>query len=109
MAGSFDDPRDAKALALLHDVIACLVNKPERITIEVKIRDGKVYLGVVAESKDVAFLIGKQGRMADAIRELMKAIGKQSRRTYVVYFEPLALSESPSELSNDLAKPDTFC
>jgi len=100
-----DDPRDAKALELLKEIVACLVEETEQVTIETQIRAGKVFFGVSANPRDIGFLIGKHGRIAEAIRTVLRGVGKQSRRSYLVYFEPNASSRSTTtELSDKSAQ-----
>lgn len=95
MADGTNDPRDDRALTLLKDIIACLVDDVANVRIEAKIRDGKVYVGVLASPRDIAYLIGKGGRMGDAIRMVLKDIGKRIHRSYVVYFQPETSSPAP--------------
>ena len=90
MTRTFADPRDAMAYALLVEIVACLVDSPERIHIEVRMREGKVYFGVHGDPKDADFLVAERGQLAEAIRTLMKALAQHSGRRYVVYFEPVA-------------------
>jgi predicted RNA-binding protein YlqC (UPF0109 family) len=92
MADCANDPRDANALALLKEIVACLVDDEAQVRIEANIRDGKVYVAVHASPRDVGFLIGKEGRMGDAIRTVFKGIGKQNHRSYLVYFKPESTS-----------------
>jgi len=99
VANSTNDPRDDKTLALLKEMIACLVDDLENVTIEASVRGGKVYVGVRASPRDVGFLVGKGGRMGNAIRTVLNGIGKQSCRSYLLYFESNVSSRFSSAFS----------
>ena len=58
----------------LVEVIAkALVNHPEAVVVTEKITDGETYLTLTVDPSDMGKVIGKQGRIAKAIRTVLKA------------------------------------
>lgn len=50
-----------------------LVNNPDEIVIEEKEEDGVVDLKLLVHADDMGKIIGKQGRIANSIRSILKA------------------------------------
>ena len=58
----------------LVEVIAkALVNHPEAVVVTEKITDGETYLTLTVDPSDMGKVIGKQGRIAKAIRTVLNA------------------------------------
>jgi len=57
---------------LLEYIIKNIVKEPEKVTVEEENADNIVKLKVTADKEDIGTIIGKQGRVIKAIRELVK-------------------------------------
>jgi predicted RNA-binding protein YlqC (UPF0109 family) len=64
---------------ILESIIKALVNKPEEVKIEKKVDEIGVLLLVKVADEDAGFVIGKQGRIVQAIRTIISAIGIRNR------------------------------
>jgi len=79
----FDDDNDdegnrivgARALAVAEHVTRHLAEDPDAIDIEVEERRGEVELFVHANPDDMGRLIGRRGRVIQALRQLVRAAG----------------------------------
>ena len=80
---------------LIKDVIEPLVDNKEGVIIKKMPTDEEsedLYL-VVADSKDIAKLIGKGGNVANSMREIVHIAGKLNNRVIRVKFEAFQESE----------------
>ncbi|HHY36996.1 MAG TPA: KH domain-containing protein [Firmicutes bacterium] len=58
-----------------------LVDEPEAVTVTEEVRDGSVHLELRVAPGDMGKVIGKQGRIAKAIRTVLKAMAtKEGKR-----------------------------
>ena len=61
----------------MKDLLICiakyLVDSPDDVTVTETDKDGAVYLELNVAKEDMGKIIGKQGRIAKAIRSVMKA------------------------------------
>lgn len=70
--------------ALLGVIIKSLVDKPEDVEILQIELDGDIRLEITVHPDEVGKIIGKQGRIAKAIRTIMKAYAiKENKRVSV--------------------------
>ena len=58
---------------LVMHIVKALVDNPDEVTIEETMEKGEIILKLKVSQDDVGKVIGKQGRIAKAIRVLMKA------------------------------------
>lgn len=58
---------------LVRTLVLPLVNQPEEVSIEEKINDGVVTVEIRVAQEDMGRVIGKGGRVINAIRTLTKA------------------------------------
>lgn len=65
---------------LLTDIASALVDKPDEINISEETQDGEVTLYLSVSDGDMGKVIGKHGRIAKAIRMVMKAAANSSDR-----------------------------
>ena len=65
---------------VLNDIAAVLVDRPEEIVIEEETLGDEVTLYLSVASGDMGKVIGKNGRIAKAIRTVMKAAASTSVR-----------------------------
>ena len=60
---------------LLHSLVSSLVDHPERIVIRESLGQKNIAYIVLVEQEDMGKVIGKNGRIANALRILMRAAG----------------------------------
>jgi predicted RNA-binding protein YlqC (UPF0109 family) len=65
----------ARALAVTEYVTRALADDPDAIEVDVESRRGEVALMVHANPSDMGRLIGKRGRVVQALRQLVRAAG----------------------------------
>ena len=73
-----DEPEaagSARALAVTEYVTRNLADDPDAIEVDVEERGGEVALMVHANPSDMGRLIGKRGRVIQALRQLVRAAG----------------------------------
>ena len=69
---------------LLEYVVKSLVNNPDSVQIDESKNDGEVVFEVRVAPEDMGRIIGKGGRIAKAVRSLMKAASfKENKRVNV--------------------------
>ncbi|WP_079529823.1 KH domain-containing protein [Halobacillus hunanensis] len=66
--------------ALIETIVTPLVDHPEEIAVEVKEEDNKVVYHLTVHTDDVGKVIGKNGRIAKAIRTVVYAAGSDSNK-----------------------------
>ncbi len=82
----FDDDEDeigaegnriigARARAVVEHVAASIVDEPDALDVEMDESKGEVTLSIHASSSDMGRLIGKRGRVIQALRQLVRAAG----------------------------------
>lgn len=82
---------------LLHDLIRELVDQPELVRVDTLEGGQAVIYEVTVDPLDVRRVIGRRGRTATAIRELMLNLGRKSGRRYVFeVIEPQGLGVKPA-------------
>lgn len=64
---------DKKLRGLLEYIAKGLVNDPESVQVESSIEDNTVQLKLSVGAEDIGRVIGKQGRVANSIRHLLRA------------------------------------
>lgn len=75
--------------ALLY-IVSAIVDNPKKVTIEEDEQDGIINFAVTVAKEDMGKVIGKEGKIIRAIRNLMKIPAiKQNKRINIV------LNESP--------------
>lgn len=72
------------ALAVL---VQALVRAPEAVRIERHDEQRRVLLLVTVAPDDMGRVIGRQGRIAKALRTVMRAVGERENRQVVVEFK----------------------
>ena len=71
---------------ILRLVLENLVEEKAKVSIERKDDDYKVLFNVRVAEKDMGKVIGKQGKIAQSIRTLMKAVGAKEQKKVDVEF-----------------------
>lgn len=70
---------------LLKTIVLPLVEKPEEVEIAESVKeDGEVLLSLKVASSDMGKVIGRQGRIAKAIRTVMKAYANKENTKVAV-------------------------
>ena len=71
---------------ILEAIIRSIVGNQEAVSINEKEEAEKIIYEVKVDSKDMGRVIGKQGKVANSIRTLMKALGAKDKKKVVVEF-----------------------
>ena len=65
-------------------IAKCLVDKPDEVKVEMHEDDDAFVIELSVDPSDVGKVIGKQGRIAKAIRTIVKAASVDAEKKYVV-------------------------
>jgi uncharacterized protein len=71
-------------LELVKYIAQSLVDKPEEVNVKQSENEKSVILELSVAPDDMGKVIGKQGRIAKAIRTVVKAATTRSRKKYIV-------------------------
>ena len=71
---------------ILESIITNIVDDKEAVSIEEKIDGENVVYEVKVTNGDMGRVIGKQGRVAKAIRTLMKSLGAKEKKKITIEF-----------------------
>lgn len=69
---------------LLEFIVKSLVNNPADVVINETEREGTIFLEVHVNEEDMGKIIGKQGKIAKAMRSLMKAASARENKKVIV-------------------------
>ena len=69
---------------VLEDIAKALVEHPEDVTVTEVEKDGSIVLELRVNKDDMGKVIGKQGRIAKAIRTVVKAAASREDKRVVV-------------------------
>ncbi len=69
---------------LLEWVARRLVDDPDAVRVEIEKREDAVVFRLFVAADDVGKVIGRQGRMARALRSIVRAAGARSEERYVL-------------------------
>ncbi|MBP5246038.1 MAG: KH domain-containing protein [Clostridia bacterium] len=70
---------------LLADLAKSIVNYPEKVVVTERNEDDTIILDLKVDESDLGKVIGKQGRIAKAIRTLIRAVANKENKRVVVY------------------------
>ena len=78
---------------LVENLVKALVDHPESVQVNSAVEDGETVIRLSVAQEDMGKVIGKQGRIAKAIRTVVKAaaIKKGERVTVEIILGPLGL------------------
>ena len=62
---------------LVIDIVKALVDNPDEVTVEETRKKGEIILKLSVSQDDMGKVIGKQGRIAKAIRTVLKSAGNK--------------------------------
>lgn len=71
---------------VLETIIRNIVENQDAVSINEKEEAEKITYEVKVDDKDMGRVIGKQGKVANSIRTLMKALGAKDKKKVVVEF-----------------------
>ncbi len=77
---------------VLYDIASGIVNNPDRVNIEEKVDGDTIILSLMVDESDLGKVIGKQGRIAKAIRTVVKAVANRENKRVIV-----DILENPAE------------
>lgn len=63
---------------LIYKITCALVDNPEKVNVEEIVNGSEVTLKVTVDSSDMGKVIGKQGKIAKALRTVAKAAGTKN-------------------------------
>ena len=69
---------------LLEDIARRLVDEPDAVRVEREERDDVVVLRLFVAKDDIGKVIGKQGRIARALRQVVRAAAGRQRKRVVL-------------------------
>ncbi len=69
---------------VLYDIASSIVNNPDRVSVEEKVDGDTVVLSLMVDESDLGKVIGKQGRIAKAIRTVVKAVANRDGKRVIV-------------------------
>ena len=70
--------------ALLEELARRLVDEPDAVRVETSEEDGTLVLRLYVAPDDVGKVIGRQGRIARALRQLVRATAGRQRKRVVL-------------------------
>ena len=71
---------------ILETIVLNIVENKNNVEVLEKIEETAIVYEVKVEKEDVGKIIGKQGKVAQAIRTLIKSIGAKEKKKIVVKF-----------------------
>lgn len=69
---------------LLEAIIRSLVDEPEEVYVRAVNGDATTILELTVAPNDIGKVVGRQGRMAEALRTLLASVSGRERRRYVL-------------------------
>lgn len=69
---------------VLTDIAKSIVNNPQSVEVEEREEGNTIYLKLIVDENDLGKVIGKQGRIAKAIRTVVKAAGIHEDKKIIV-------------------------
>ena len=69
---------------VLFDIVTSIVNNPDKVVIDEKIDGDTTILNLHVDESDLGKVIGKQGRIAKAIRTVVKAVANSDGKRVIV-------------------------
>ena len=69
---------------VLTDIAKSIVNNPQSVEVEEREEGNTVYLKLIVDENDLGKVIGKQGRIAKAIRTVVRAVANRENKRVIV-------------------------
>ena len=71
---------------LLEVIAKNLVDNPDKVSVNSRMDEDALILELTVDGDDIGKVIGKQGRIAKAIRTIFKAIGAKEQKKITIEF-----------------------
>ena len=68
----------------LTDIAKSIVNNPQSVEVEEREEGNTIYLKLIVDENDLGKVIGKQGRIAKAIRTVVRAVANRENKRVIV-------------------------
>ena len=65
---------------ILHDIVAGIIGEDAKIDINEKEKDGMIILELTVDKEDMGKVIGRKGKIAKAIRTVVKACANRDNK-----------------------------
>ena len=72
--------------SLTEFLVKSLVKNPDMVSVKVFDDEDKITIEVLVSSEDMGRVIGRQGKVANSIRTVMKALGSRDRKRVNIEF-----------------------
>lgn len=69
---------------VLTDLAKSIVNNPDKVNVTESIDGETVYLKLMVDESDLGKVIGKQGRIAKAVRTIVRAVANRENKRVIV-------------------------
>ncbi|MBE6682036.1 MAG: KH domain-containing protein [Ruminococcaceae bacterium] len=69
---------------VLYDIVTSIVNNPDKVVIDERVDGDTTILNLHVDESDLGKVIGKQGRIAKAIRTVVKAVANSNGKRVIV-------------------------
>ncbi|PWM67631.1 MAG: RNA-binding protein [Clostridiales bacterium] len=69
---------------VLTDIAKSIVNNPQSVEVEEREEGNTIYLKLIVDENDLGKVIGKQGRIAKAIRTVVRAVANRENKRVIV-------------------------
>ena len=69
---------------VLTDLAKSIVNNPDKVNVTESIDGDTVYLKLMVDESDLGKVIGKQGRIAKAVRTIVRAVANRENKRVIV-------------------------
>ena len=69
---------------ILTDLAKSIVTKPELVNVTERVEDGTLYLQLMVDESDLGKVIGKQGKIAKAIRTVVRAVANRENKRVII-------------------------
>jgi predicted RNA-binding protein YlqC (UPF0109 family) len=84
---------------LLNKIISTIVDKPEEIDIEQTLGEHTIIYKLSVAKEDTGKVIGKDGKTADAIRTILRAVGSKQKKKIILEIKD-SFNDTPIEQHN---------
>lgn len=72
---------------IIRSFVGNMVNDFNNVEINVNEEEKNVTINIIADNENIARLIGKEGRVANSLREIVSIIGKDNEKFIHLYFK----------------------
>ncbi len=69
---------------VLTDLAKSIVNNPDKVNVIESVDGDAVYLKLMVDESDLGKVIGKQGRIAKAVRTIVRAVANRENKRVIV-------------------------